>query len=343
MYDLRIYEFLKNKGLHIVRLTSRHDETLIRCPFCGDSINQDSAHLYIKNEPPFKFYCQKCNTTGTFNNKMMTELGLYSNEFSKMLDEVYINYKTKINIKYGDSYNNYFKQTKELIYLPNQYDELEMKKIDYFESRMGFELFEEDISRFKIILNLNDFINNNELNIRDTKFLNEINYLNNSTFSFLLNDNNSLNNRFITGNSKYRYKNIKLFQEELGFSRKFYTIQNNVNLKRDTFKIILTEGAFDIISVYHNIYNRNMDDATIFAGVNGKSYPFTLNYIMKLGILNADVYIYSDKDVPISFYKKIKKYNILLKYNGVNIFYNKIGKDYGVKKEEIELSNMITL
>ena len=37
------------------------------------------------------------------------------------------------------------------------------------------------------------------------------------------------------------------------------------------------------------------------------------------------------------------KYNDLCRFNGINLYYNSIGKDYGVKKEEIKLQNCIEL
>ena len=98
-YDLTLYDYLK-KHLNVVYLTGRKDETVIRCPFCGDSLNNPShAHLYINNNPPFKFFCQKCNITGVFNSELLNTLNLFDSNISSFLNKSFSDYKLNINIK----------------------------------------------------------------------------------------------------------------------------------------------------------------------------------------------------------------------------------------------------
>ena len=98
----------------------------------------------------------------------------------------------------------------------------------------------------------------------------------------------------------------------------------------------------DILGVYNHIYNKE-DNNTIFIANNGKSFTSSSNILKNLSILNADINIYSDSDVPISFYKELMEYEVYYRFNGINLYYNKIGKDYGVKKEEIKLKEVIEL
>ena len=62
-----------------------------------------------------------------------------------------------------------------------------------------------------------------------------------------------------------------------------------------------------------------------------------------MSILNSDITVYSDGDVSLEEYRKIMLHEKYFSMNGMNIYYNRIGKDFGVKKEEIELSSRIEL
>jgi hypothetical protein len=64
---------------------------------------------------------------------------------------------------------------------------------------------------------------------------------------------------------------------------------------------------------------------------------------MTIGILNCNINIFSDKDVEKKKFEYMCKRNTLCKFNGVNLYYNTIGKDYGVFKDEIKLSKVIEL
>ena len=342
-YDLKLYTYLKN-NLKTVYLSGRKDETIIRCPFCGDSLDLNHAHFYINNNPPFKFFCQKCETTGIFNNKILNMLNLFDNEISNYLNKSFTEFKLRINIKYGNSYFNYFKNNKKLVVFPKSFNDLEMKKVEYIENRLGFFLNDNDIENFKIITNLQDFVELNDINIVDDSIRKKIYILNKYSLGFLLNDCNTICCRYLNPlENQPRYINFKLFEEEVEFSRKFFTIKNEIDISNNKFNINLAEGCFDIISIFKNVYNNNKNDNDVFVAVNGKSYSFALNYFMRLGILNTDINIYSDSDVKNNFYKKIKNNNLLCKFNGINLYYNKLGKDYGVDKDKIELTSPLIL
>ena len=81
----------------------------------------------------------------------------------------------------------------------------------------------------------------------------------------------------------------------------------------------------------------------LFIANAGKSFIVTSNLLKKMAILNSNIIIYSDGDVSIEEYRKIMLREKYFSMNGMNIYYNKKGKDFGVKKEEILLSNKIEL
>lgn len=339
-YDLTLYNILK-KNLSVCKLTTSKDETIIRCPFCGDSQkNFKDAHLYINNLPPFKFYCQKCNTSGIANSELLSNVNIFDNDLNKYLKESKSEYLKKINVKYGGSFLSYFNNNEKIL-VPNSYEEKELEKLSYIENRLGISINdEEDIRRYKIILNIEDFYRNNDIDLNLPNIKNKIKDLENNFVGFLLNDNNMITFRRIyqpKTEEEDRYYNHKIFQDTIFTSRKFFTIGNELDLSNDIININMTEGIFDIIGVFNHIYNGKINSNDVFVSCNGKSYNFVLNYLKSLSVLNCNINIYSDNDVPISKFQSMKKYNKLMKYNGINLFYNKLEKDFGIKKERIKL------
>ena len=83
------------------------------------------------------------------------------------------------------------------------------------------------------------------------------------------------------------------------------------------------------------------DFKTDIAANCGKSYRSTIEKIIRMGFLDLDIVIYSDGDVDIDFYKNMKKDWSILKRSKITIYYNTIGKDYGVKKSDIILRKVV--
>jgi len=339
-YDDSLYNYLK-KNLKICKLTTNKQEFSIRCPFCGDSIKDSkSSHLYISNFKPHLFHCFKCETSGIFNNKVLLMLNLFNNEISNILTKNFQDYKKNLNVKYGNKFDKYF-TTKSIIFYPSNFTDNELKKVDYLEKRLGITLKDEDLERYKIILNLEDFININNIKTNRSNYeLNNIEDLSKNFIGFLLNDKNMMCFRNINNGSEIRYKNFKLFNEDINFSRKFYTIKNDIDLSNSIFNIYLTEGIFDILGVFNHIYNCKLNNNDLFIGCNGKSYNFVLNYLKTLSILNCDINIYSDNDVNKNFFERLKNNNQLLKFNGFNLIYNLKNKDFGVQKNLISINKI---
>ena len=95
-YDLTLYNHLKGK-VKVIYMTVREDETQLRCPFCGDSAKSDfSAHLYIKNQPPFPYYCQRCTASGVVNADFLMKIDQYDVELNKYLNLAQDEYNKKL-------------------------------------------------------------------------------------------------------------------------------------------------------------------------------------------------------------------------------------------------------
>ncbi|QXN67879.1 hypothetical protein FPHOBKDP_00125 [Listeria phage LPJP1] len=350
-YDISLYEYLKSK-LKVCYITSKKDETVIRCPFCGDSAkNQYSAHLYINNKPPYKYYCQKCNSNGIFNDKILNNLNIFDAKLNQQLKVSYEKFIKDAGIKYGKSFSSLFNMDETDI-LPNNFGMLELRKIKYYEDRLGIKLNDELLIKYRIILNLSDYMENNKIPIKQDKwYIEKLKMINDNYIIFLSNDKNVINCRNITNvtEKKKRHIKMRLFEDFTDESRSFYSIKNNISLDKSLYNIHLTEGISDIISVHHNIFKDQENNNDIFISSNGKGYNSVLQYLLSIGITNANINIYGDSDVNRNYYNRLK-YNLLAKYNGVNLYFNIAKdpygngfKDFGVRSENVELSKSIKI
>jgi hypothetical protein len=342
-YDLTLYNYLKPK-LKVCRLTGKKDETIIRCIFCGDSAKDPfKGHMYIQNKAPFKYYCQRCTSKGIVNQNFLLKLNVTDYELIAKVNKSLADYQKKLSYKYGNEIN-YF-NNKVLDFLPKAYTGLENSKIKYVQDRLGIELEEDDLDRYKMIVNFKDFLQHNRIDIskrvktpRDNELFAK---LQNHCVGFLSTDKNTIVFRSLDEDKTgFRYHNYSLFPDAID-SKKFYSIKKKIDLSLSEHKIIMTEGILDIIGVYNHIFNK--DDEPLYISNNGKSFLFVLDYLASLSLLNVDIEIYSDKDVNLKFYEYVMKENKLAKFNGINVFYNQIDKDYGVMREKIKLSQAVKL
>jgi len=340
-YDLSLYKYLK-KHLNICYLTGSRDETNIRCPFCGDSVKSNlSAHLYINNLPPYKYFCQRCETSGIFDGNLLNMLNLYDPEVADTLNKNKANYIKRLGRKYGNNFLDKF--NRELDVLPNDFGKFENSKLIYIENRLGISIDDEEIvKRYKIITNLEDFFDKNDFKL-NRYWEENIEKLNKNYVAFLLNDNNQICFRALNKRAEHRYINKKIYHDLPTASRKFYSIRNDINMASPIYNVYLSEGIFDILGVYNHVQNCRMNENDIFISCNGKSYSFVLKYLKSIGILNTDIFIYSDKDVSIEKMRSFLSRDMLVKFNGAKVFYNKLGKDCGVKKNEIELTEGVSI
>lgn len=344
--DLTLYDYLKNK-LKIIYLTGRKDETVIRCPFCGDSVNSDyHAHCYVKNEPPYLFFCQRCEASGN-GGELLKQLNFYDPEITQKMNQSYKEYMKEMNLKYGGSLN---RNNIEYDVYPNQYGELELNKVRYFNRRLSVSITEADIGKFRYILNLRDFLDKNDidpLKMVTSKNDKEIEYLNENYAMFLAGNSNDIICRYmpdiLDGQRIKRYQRLTLFNTP-NSSQKFYTIKNDIDISKPSHTLYLTEGIWDILGVYY-MNGCKMSDNELYIANNGKGYLNSLKYALKLGITNADINIYSDADVINENIRRFLKNNMLAKYNGITVYRNnmymqdKEYKDFGNPQDKIILSN----
>ena len=347
--DFSIYDFLKTR-LRVVKLNARKTETNIRCPFCGDSKKSAySAHLYIKNEPPFTYYCQRCTTSGVVSDKFLNLLQVYDAEFSASIKGKISDYM----LSSGSRYRRKSVSSRVLDFTPPPaLAPHHQAKLDYISHRVGFPINTgEDLEKFRIIVDIYDFCQKNGIDVttfdRRTQAL--LKRLNDQYVMFMTHDRSLINCRNLYPRDKNdRFYKIYLFEDE-GDSGRFYCISNGIDLTQRTFNIHIAEGIFDIMSVYHNLQNKAMDSSTLYIANNGKGYLYVLEYLARLGMLNCNITIYCDSDVKLETLRKLLRYSTTAQVNGVTVYYNEqlptdgSKADFGVPGDQISLSAPVSL
>lgn len=312
--------------LEIFKTNSSQTHAIIRCPFCGDSHNATSAHMYIKlTEDKFPYYCHKCHEKGLVDGRFLDTLEIGDNELYHNLSEhnkkrSITRHKsgTKLNIKFP----------------PIKLNKRNMFKLNYINHRLGLELTLDDMIKYKIIFSLYDFLEYNGID-----YLTCPDYmaddLDNNFIGFVSADNQFIVMRNLSKKklSHIRYYNYSILSNNPS-AKKYYICPTSIDLMADKFTIVMAEGVFDIMGAFNLI--ESIDDNTIFVAVCGSDYLVIILDLIRLGILNMDIYIYADNDQPIHKYKKLKS-DIPINVN-MKVHYNKLEKDFGVSKDRIEIN-----
>jgi len=344
----RFIEYLFESQSFIKRVNQSEFRT--RCPFCGDSIDPHKGHLYIHidmdSNTPMVYHCFKCESGGVINKDVLEafdgmpdELVSGISSFNSSTDKV-------------DSKGIYRNNDDDYIFDFKLPEVVRNDKIAYIENRLGLSFSDDDIKDMKIITSIYDFLRLNEittspynkamLNMIEERCVGFLSY-GSSHILFRNIDNKPFGN---IGNW-IKYPIVK----ESQYNKLFYSIATEIDIfTKDNITINMSEGIFDILSIYYNFYKG--DKNTINVAVTGKYYITVLRKLMSMGILgtNVNINIYADNDkefnkkaknpTTFEYFKKEFETDKYL-YNNINIYYNTISKDCGVKKEEISLERKI--
>ena len=309
----------------------------IRCPYCGDSKrNPSAAHMGVKFIPDNKvpipsYHCFRCDESGSINAKFLKDVGVENDVIKKYMKyrktSVYRSQPVIKEVKFDRGTYDY-----KFIYDVNS------KQYKYLKNRFKMDFSEEDIKRFKIILNPTAFLSTfspekiKQFDIRvDLK----------DYVGFLTQDGNQAVFRATEKDKEPRFYNLTI--EETDY-RKLYVINNNVDIKEKKFKFILTEGIFDLIGVYMHFY-RDSDQLqnTIFVAALGKSFQEPINRLIQTGFLDFEVYLFADtsEDINLDFYSDLLSNPYIDEVYVANN--TKEGeKDFGVSLDRIEFNDFIT-
>lgn len=331
--------FLKNHIKPWARLVSGGREINCRCFYCRDSDDERHGHFYINvdlsGNKPSLYNCFKCHAKGVVTPNKLLEWGLFDQDLSIDLAR----YNKKImnlsqNMKYNDKAKYYL----------NNYnikdDSLSLLKLNYINNRLGTNLTFQDCIEKKILLNLSDLLATN--NVKLTRHQNIVEQLDKNFLGFISYDNAFINMRNLDIGEVYitiakRYVNYNIF-DKYDNTCKFYVIPNQINpLSIEPIKIHIAEGPFDILSILYNMNDGIMGN-NIYAAATGSGYESLLRFLLlNLQLINVEVHLYPDADIPDYKITRIKK-NLFL--DKVNFYIHRNTypgeKDFGVRKEKIK-------
>jgi hypothetical protein len=339
--DIEKYkEFLLNY-IPSASLVSGGKEISCRCMECPDSHDPRNKHMYISipqnNEDPSMYHCFKCNCAGIVTYQKLIEWQIYNEDIALQLSQH--------NMKCSASKKNdkYYKRSVYNIYNTiTTDDEISNIKLNYINNRLGTNYNYADIRRLKIVLNLYDLLNENNIT-SITRNKNIVDQLNINFLGFLSIDNAFLNMRRIVDEGLVyssidkRYINYKIF-DKFDTSERFYTIPAKLDLlDPNPVKINIAEGPFDILSIYENIRNR---EPGIYSSIAGSNYIGLIFYFLNtFKIPYSEIHIYADNDSAGSNEKMNKIANIL-KNLRIKLFIHRNlmpnEKDFGVSKDKIK-------
>lgn len=318
------------------KIASGGKEIVKRCHFCGDSRDPSARHLYIGlTNGAIKYNCFKCNTKGIVDAKFLRDLNCY--------DTGLINLCVEQNRKLLESNQVQMGSLSRLSYLKNiviplSDNEFAQKKLDYLSNRMGHVFTAHDAARFKIILNLKDFLDINGID-KYTRHPDMIDLIDKYFIGFLSMDNKYVMLRRLVPEGKLpeqidtRYLNYNI-TGSTNNSMKYYTIPGTINLNQP-LDIHIAEGGFDILSIYLHV--APMGSNAIYSAIGGKSYVnFVKFFILNYGFMGFDLHLYPDADIELSQMKLIKS---LVAPFGIKCFVHRNmadgQKDYGVSMDKI--------
>lgn len=337
-------EELKDRllALPYAHYTAGDTDIACRCPFCGDSVkNRESTHFYVKvssldkDEVPI-YHCYRCEVGGVFKYDTMKMLEIYDTTLGVNLG------RYNKNAMKGAKFKKYEDRDRKTLILPNynrsEFSNLEEVKVRYIEKRLGITLSSEDLQKYKVVVDLNNVLAYNNIRKKTYKDY-TMDILSNYFIGFSNATNDFIHLRNVLPkmhklDRRYFIYNIHSTEET---TNKFYIIPNKIDIFK-TVDVILTEGIFDILGVYNHVYDCD-DDNKLYCAVCGSGFLTAIRYLVKKGIVNFNLKIYSDneKNRGPNFYKKLKR-DIRAFYDGkIELYYNDLSKDCGVTKDMISL------
>lgn len=333
-----IIELLKQLPVYLPNNTGL--QHVVRCPFCGDSVNLDHAHLSIHidvhNITPMMYRCLRCDSSGILDDTLLEELGL---DVDNVLHSDLKRYNRKSCKRANIAMN---KMEKFIIPDYSKSSIILDDKLDYINDRIGTNIDISESRDLKLILDFISFLRINELydDIKKRIGLNGIEILQDNYVGFLSTNNNSIVFRNIKPNSKYkRYYKLKIRLNNFD-KRSFYSLPSSMNIMyTNDIDVHISEGIFDIMSILKNVVKQTENN--LYYASCGFGYLTVLKSLIRLGInTGLNVKIYSDNDK--SDYNHISyifnRSNISPWLDTIHIHRNGFEneKDYGVTSDKIK-------
>lgn len=309
-----------------------------QCRLCGDSKKDpNKKRFYILCDPidsePVKYICFNCGAYGMLTADILAEIIGPDAEEIPLLKRIN---KTSLHDSETARVNKYRNdRVIPVIISPPRKTDSTVQKIRYLNSRIGYNIPVEDYNQLKLVFSIAEFLQVNKISVIE-KFKNLIPLYDRDYIGWLSVKNEYLLLRDITGKNKYRYVKYNIFGMEDN-AHSFYTISNGVNtISQENIDIVVAEGPFDILSVVYNLYGGIKKDCVFMSTNHGQFYHPLLYYFNK-GLVGSNIYldIYRDSDSIVDY--GVLQNQIKIYTKNYRVFRNRIGKDFGVPKNEFEI------
>lgn len=334
MSSIEVKKMLRKKLLELPHAKPSGKSIIEFCPFCLK--DTDHGHFYItideNSDMPILYHCFRCEMAGILNGEVLRSLGIRDLKLSSSL----LTYN-----KRSASYNKSkgVKSNEIHMKIPESKELYEWKK-SYIENRLGIQLSFKEMEELKTVFSLGDLLNTNKVNRINCKKETALT-LHKDYVGFLTCKNEFVIFRDCTNRNEKRYFKYPIFND-LDNTKKFYTIPNEIDIMtEDNINIVLAEGVFDILGIYHHVFNKKKKNM-IYTAVCGCGYELVIKYFIQLGLVgdNICLHIFSDTDKSRYFYEKMFSKSKLKEWLGsVTLYYNSAPgeKDFGVSKDKITL------
>jgi len=301
---------------------------IVPCPWCDLNTQTSKSHLWISLHDPI-FHCFRggCNQSGLI--RKLTEK-IEGNDTSK-------NYVNQQQVKHFKTEKIKFEKNiykpKDITLPPLRDDYFKLKSL-YIKQRFKFS--NVPLSTVSgLVFDINELIRINNIQL-DEKVLRFQDYLHTNFVGFLTENNSCVSLRNIDQTSNFRYYKLNLQPTQL---LDYYKIFGN---RKDSNHIIMAEGIFDIYTehIYDVLGLKNKVKAYI-AALSTSYVAAIKSVIFNEQIFRPIIHILSDREIPLSYYEKIMRYNKHL-IKSLHVYYNKTGKDFNDTPINISCTNILS-
>lgn len=310
-----------------------------RCFLCGDSAkNPYKKRLYIyfnPNDPTDypTYYCFNCFDTGNFNVEMLHQMGIENKEADIYLRTIIKNSDMDNGSRV---YKNHNRDDINVKLPPVKAERKTLLKIKYLYDRIGYKIPPEDFDRLKIVFNLREFLEFN--NIRPNH--KSMDVLDRDYVGFLSTRNEYVILRDITNSNRFRYIKYNIFGN-VDDTKCFYTTRASIDpIGQDDIHIVVAEGPMDVLGIIYNVFGGDIENKVFIATCDGTFKNPIIHFVRK-GLVGSNIYIdaYIDTDTKMDL-RQIKK-DLKLFIPNFTVYYNKLYKDFGVPKSQIDRDILI--
>lgn len=319
IYSDSFLEDLKSLfGSENVKIKSHN--LIVPCPWCEFGEKKDHYHLYISLEIPiFNCFHAGCKEGHGFIGKFVKKLlGFDGTD----------RYVDKKNIKESLKKTSFIKPTQQSkkFLLPELNTKKFILKDMYIRKRLKLaDMLTTSIKG--LIYDLEEFIKINNLDydgspFKEFHFLRVRDFLQSNFVGFLTENHSKIIFRNIDSNTSFSHHKVKIF--DVPFID-YYKISGG---NKESNRVVLAEGIFDIFSEHNNDYLNIDQDVRLYASALSSKYGSLLKSIVFYEqVFQLDVVILSDRDVKPGYYEFIKKkFGHII--NTFSVYYNQFGKDF---------------